>query len=150
MTEAGVVEPTAEFSPPIPGHHPIHQFYWDAVRAGKLQLLRCQRCGHFIHYPRPICHWCLSTDLLPETISGRGTLYSYTVVMQAGHPFFVDKVPYTIGVMEIDEEPGVRMPGGIDASEEELSCGIRLEVVFKAVTPSLTLPYFRPSAGSDR
>jgi uncharacterized OB-fold protein len=150
MSESGVVESSGQLSPPIPGDHPMHQFYWDAVKAGHLELLRCQRCRHFIHYPRPICRWCRSTELAPEEISGRGTLYSYTVLMQAGHPYFVDKVPYIIGVLEIDEEPGVRLPGGIDAVEEELRCGIPLETVFKAATPTLTLPYFRPATRSGQ
>jgi uncharacterized OB-fold protein len=64
--------------------------------------------------------------------------------MQAGHPFFVDKIPYVIGVMEIEEEPGVRMPGGIDAGEADLVCGMPMEVVFKDVTDTLVLPFFRP------
>jgi uncharacterized OB-fold protein len=89
-------------------------------------------------------------ELAPEAISGRGTLYSYTVVMQAGHPYFVDKIPYVIGVIEIDEEPGVRLPAGIDGAEDELRCGIAVEVVFKDVTDTLVLPFFRPSSGSGR
>jgi hypothetical protein len=128
----------------------MHKFYWDAVARRELHLLKCRGCGHFVHYPRPTCPRCQSDDLEPEKISGRGTLYSYTVVMQAGHPFFVDKVPYVIGVIEIDEEPGVRMPGGIDADESDLRCGIPMEVVFKEVTETLVLPYFRPSEGSGR
>jgi uncharacterized OB-fold protein len=64
--------------------------------------------------------------------------------MQAGHPFFVDKIPYIIGVMEIEEEAGVRLPGGIEADEQQLRCGIPLEVVFRDVTPTLVLPFFRP------
>ena len=137
-------------SPPVPGEHPMHKFYWDAVGRHELQLLKCQGCGHFVHYPRPTCPRCRSDDLQPETITGRGTLYSYTVVMQAGHPFFVDKIPYVIGVIEIDEEPGVRMPAGIEAEESDLRCGIPMEVVFKNVTDTLVLPYFRPSERSGR
>ena len=146
MSESRTLGSGGAVSPPIPADHPMHRFYWDAVKAGQLQLLRCHSCGHFIHYPRPICRWCASTDLAPEKISGRGSLYSYTTVMQAGHPYFVDKVPYIIGVMEIDEEPGVRLPGGIEAAEEDLTCGMPLEVVFRTINPTLTLPYFRPVA----
>ncbi len=145
MSDTEGVDRVSALSPPVPGEHPVHQFYWDAVREGQLKLLRCQSCRHFIHYPRPICRFCGSVDLTPEPISGRGTLYSYTVVMQPGHPFFMDKIPYIIGVMEIDEEPGVRLPGGIEAAEDELRCGIPLEVLFKQVTPTLTLPFFRPT-----
>lgn len=131
-------------SPPVPGDHPMHWFYWDAVARRQLELLRCRGCGHFVHYPRPVCPRCHGDDLAPEAISGHGVLYSFTVVVQPGHPFFADKVPYVIGVVEIDEEPGVRLPTGIDAPEEQLRCGMPMEVVFKDVTPTLVLPFFRP------
>ena len=137
-------------SPPVPGDHPTHRFYWDAVRERRLCLLRCRGCRHFVHYPRPICPRCGSLELAPEAISGRGTLYSYTVVMQAGHPYFVDRIPYVIGVVEIEEEEGVRMPAGIEAAEEDLRCGIAVEAVFRDVTDDLVLPFFRPSTGVGR
>jgi uncharacterized OB-fold protein len=145
MVESADTAGAGALSPPIPGKHPTHQFYWDAVARREIQLLKCLDCGHFVHYPRPVCPHCLSSDLRPETISGKGTLYSYTVVMQPGHPYFVDKIPYVIGVFEIDEEPGVRMPRGIDAAPEVLRCGMPMEVVFKDVTDTLVLPFFRPA-----
>jgi len=145
MSYAGEAPGVGAASPPIPGDHPIHRFYWEAVARRELQLLKCRGCGRFVHYPRPVCPRCLSEDLHPETISGRATLYSYSIVVQPGHPFFVDKVPYAIGVVEIEEEAGVRIPAGIDADESELRCGIPMEVVFKQVTDTLVLPYFVPS-----
>src|ERR1700734_2072681 len=130
-------------SPPIPAPHPLSDFFWEAAKEHRLSLLRCQQCGHFVHFPRPMCDRCQSMNLAPEEISGRGTLYSYTTVMQAGSPYFTDKVPYVIGVIDIDEEPGVRVPTGIDAHEDSLHCGMRVEVFFKEVNNELPLPYFR-------
>jgi uncharacterized OB-fold protein len=83
--------------------------------------------------------------LAPEEISGKGSLYSYSVVVQAGHPYFADKVPYVIGIVEIDEEPGVRVATNIvGCSESDLRCGMAVGVEFWRVTPTLTLPFFRP------
>jgi uncharacterized OB-fold protein len=65
--------------------------------------------------------------------------------MQAGHPYFADKLPYVIGIVDIEEEPGVRIPTGIvDHDSTELRCGIPVEVSFREVSPGLTLPFFRP------
>ena len=137
-------------SPPVPAPDDRTRFYWDAVAEGRLDLLRCQDCGHFIHYPRPVCNRCRSANLAPSTISGRGTLYSYCEIMQASHPYYADKLPYVIGVIDIDEEPGTRVPAGlVDCARDDLRCGIPMEVVFRAVTPTLTLPYFRPVGASD-
>src|ERR1700738_4025896 len=132
-------------SPPVPQPTELNRFYWEAVAQHRLELLRCRACGHYVHYPRAACDACQATELAPEEISGRGTLYSYSVVMQASHPYFVDKVPYVIGVVAIDEEPSVRIPTGIvDCEEAELRCDMPVEVVFREVTPTLTLPFFRP------
>jgi uncharacterized protein len=136
-------------SPPIPAPHPLSDFFWEAAKEHRLSLLRCQQCGHFVHFPRPMCDRCQSMNLAPEDISGRGTLYSYTTVMQAGSPYFTDKVPYVIGIIDIDEEPGVRVPSGIDAHEDSLYCGMRVEVFFKEINKELTLPYFRPAQESE-
>jgi len=132
-------------SPPVPVPTPLTAFYWEAVARGELALLRCRSCGHYVHYPRPICDACQSPELEPEAISGRGVLYSHTVVMQASHPYFMDKIPYIIGIVSIDEEPDVHLPTGIvDANGGELRCGMPVELVFREITDTLTLPFFRP------
>jgi uncharacterized OB-fold protein len=70
--------------------------------------------------------------------------------MQASHPYFADKIPYFIGVIDIEEEPGVRIPTGlVECTADDLRCGIAMEVVFHDVTPTLTLPYFRPVGASQ-
>ena len=133
-------------SPPVPEPGELTRFYWDAVAEQRLELLRCRACGHYVHYPRRICDRCLSGDLAPEAVSGRGTLYSWCEVMQASHPYFANRLPYLIGVIDLEEEPGVRIPTGIvDCTAGDLRCGIAMEVVFREVTPTLTLPYFRPA-----
>jgi uncharacterized protein len=134
--------------PPVPELTDLNRFYWEAIREHRLELLRCQACGHFVHYPRPVCDRCQSVDLAPEGISGRGTLYSYCTVVQAGHPYFVDQVPYVIGVVDIAEEPGVRIPTGIiEHDDVVLRCGIPVEVAFRDLDPTLTLAFFRPVGG---
>src|SRR5437764_14974140 len=91
-------------SPPVPERSDLTAFYWDAVDAHRLELLRCQVCGHFVHYPRPVCNQCLATDLNPEVVSGRGRLYSYCEVMQASHPYFAARLPYVSGVIDLAAE----------------------------------------------
>ncbi|MGW0593741.1 Zn-ribbon domain-containing OB-fold protein [Streptosporangium sp. NPDC002607] len=141
----------ATASPPLPEPNALTAFFWEATRAGELKFLRCQSCGHFVHYPRPICNRCLSMELAPERVSGRAVLYSYTWAVQAFHPYFVDRVPYNIAVVELVEQPGLRMTTNIvDCPRERIRTGMALEVVFTEVTPEVTLPLFRPLAESDR
>lgn len=138
---------TAFNTPPVPVPTALTEFFWEGVRAGELRILRCQACGHFVHYPRPLCNKCGATDLAPERVSGRAVVYSYTWATQAFHPYFVDRVPYNITVVELAEQPGLRMTTNIvDCPPEELRTGMAVEVVFRQVGPDLVLPLFRPAA----
>lgn len=136
----------ATSTPPIPLPSPLTEFFWDGVNRHRLLILRCQNCQHFVHYPRPICDRCQATDLEPEEVSGRATLYSFTVVMQAFHPYYLERIPYVLAVVELEEEPGLRLTTNIvDCEEEDLKVGLALQVVFSEVAPGLTLPLFTPS-----
>jgi uncharacterized OB-fold protein len=126
----------------VPG--PLTQFFWDGVAENRLLILRCQTCGNYIHYPRPVCNRCLGTDLAPEPVSGLGHIYTYTWVMQAFHPYFVDKLPYVVAVVELVEQPGLRLTTTVvDCAEGDLEVGLPVEVLFDEVVPGLKLPLFR-------
>jgi uncharacterized OB-fold protein len=142
---ATALGPTAQDSPPQPVPGPLTQFFWDAIARGELHILRCQECGFYVHYPRPLCPRCLSTDLAGERVSGRGRLYAYTWATQAFHPYFVDRLPYCIAVVELDEQPGLRITSNvIGTPREAVRTGMALEVEFPEVAPGLRLPQFRP------
>lgn len=132
--------------PPRPQPDPVTQFYWDGVAEGKLLALRCDRCGKYIHPPRAICRFCLCTELSPAELSGRASLYTWTVAEQAFHPFFADKLPYVYATVELEEQEGLRMVTNIvDVPFEELVADMALEVAFREIAPGLTLPQFRPA-----
>ncbi|MGD9798240.1 MAG: zinc ribbon domain-containing protein, partial [Acidimicrobiia bacterium] len=40
--------------PPLPQPGPLTAFFWEAIDEGRLDILRCNACGHHVHYPRPI------------------------------------------------------------------------------------------------
>ena len=132
-------------APPLPVPNPLTQFFWDGIERGELWIQRCQRCGHYIHYPRPACRFCRSSDLAGEKVSGRATLYTWTIVMQPFHPFFVDKVPFILATVELAEQPGLMvLTHLVDCAEEELRAGMPLAVDVRPVGPGLSLPLFRP------
>ena len=136
--------------PPMPAPDPLTQFFWDGLAERKLLILRCRDCGHYIHYPRPVCRFCRSVDLAPAEVSGRATLYSWTTTVQAFHPGFVDKVPYTVAVVELVEQENLRMVTNIvDCDESELRGDMALEVTFREAAPGFTLPYFCPAPAME-
>ncbi len=132
-------------APPLPVANPLTEFFWEGTRAHKLLILRCQSCGHFVHYPRPVCERCLSEDLAPEEVSGNATLYSYTITMKPWHPFWVDKVPYVLASVELPEQPDLKMLTNIvECEHDALEIGMPVEVTFREVAAELTLPFFKP------
>ena len=138
-------------SPPMPIPDAITQFFWDGLAAGELRILRCRGCRKFIHYPKPICRFCQSTELAGERVSGRAKLYSWTVAVQAFHPFWTDRLPYTIGTVELIEQPGLMFASQIVGCEAaDLRAGMPLEVVFERLTPELFVPFFRPAPADFR
>jgi uncharacterized OB-fold protein len=141
---------TAASVPPVPVPGPLTDFYWTAVAEHRLEILRCDACGHFVHYPRPICDRCQGEALTPAPVSGRARLYSWTSVQQAFHPYFVDKIPYLLAVVELEEEAGLKLTTNlVEVDEADLRLDMPLEVVFTELGPGVTLPYFRPAAGAS-
>ena len=83
------------------------QFFWESGRDGVLRMLRCGRCGYWIHPPTPVCPDCFSREVTPQPLSGRGVIHSFTVNQQQWAP--AQDVPYVIVLVELDEQPGLRL-----------------------------------------
>ena len=134
-------------APPIPEPGPLTRFFWEGVDAGELRIQRCRECRHYIHYPRPYCRFCRSGDLAGEKVSGAATLYTWTIAHQPFHPFFVDRVPYTLATVELVEQAGLMFLSHIVACPEDLlRAGMALSVTFEELAPGLVLPMFQPAA----
>ena len=106
----------AEIARPFP--HPDRDTapFWEAQNQHELRFQKCADCGA-VRYPvGPLCPECHSFEFEWKASSGRGTIYSYTVVRHQTHPSF--PVPYTVLLVEMDEGPRIiaqlRAPG--DAS----------------------------------
>jgi uncharacterized OB-fold protein len=131
--------------PPMPVPDENTQFFWDAAARHELWIQQCQSCRKFIHYPKTICRFCQSRELAGTPVSGRATLYSWTIAEQPFHPFWVDRVPYTLATVELVEQPGLMfLTQIVDCPEDELEAGMPVEVVFEELSPELTVPFFRP------
>jgi uncharacterized OB-fold protein len=84
-----------------------------------------------------LCPDCQSFDFEWALASGRGTVYSYTVVHHQTHPAF--PVPYTIALVEMEEGP--RVVAQMRAEEGEVSIGAPVRVEWEPGEHQ-TLPVF--------
>ncbi|MVW70128.1 Zn-ribbon domain-containing OB-fold protein [Bordetella sp. 15P40C-2] len=84
------------------------QQYRQALAQGVFQIQHCAACDRAVFYPRMICPHCGATQLRWARASGRGTVYSTTVVRRkadAGGDY---------NVALIDLEEGVRMMSRVE------------------------------------
>ena len=125
------------------------RFFWDAAREHKLLIQRCDACGHYIHWPQVWCPNCQSDRLSPTQVSGKGTVYSFCIVNHIFHPAFADEVPYSLAIIELDEQPGLRLVTNIvDCPNDQVEIGMRVEVTFQD-QDGASLPQFRPADGAS-
>jgi uncharacterized OB-fold protein len=114
--------------------------YWVGLQQGELRIQRCSSCAQAVFYPRALCPHCFSDQLSWIKASGKGTIYSYTVVHQAFGSFAAD-IPFTIAIVELEE--GVRMMTRIiTAPHEQVTIGATVQVTFENMGEDLVLPYF--------
>jgi uncharacterized OB-fold protein len=124
----------------MPPPNPLTAGFWDAAAHRQLVVQRCS-CGRYRHYPQLLCPGCHSGDWSWARVSGRGTVYSYTVTHRAFHPAWADRVPFAVATIDLEE--GVRMVSDLPPEDtEEVRIGMPVEVFFDR-QESVTLPRFR-------
>ena len=125
---------------PLPRPTALSEPFWRGCREGVLRVQRCPTCRTHVFIPQPACPDCLDSNLEWVDASGRGTLYSYTVVHRPQQPVF--DVPYLPIIVELEE--GWHMLSnllGVEPAEVEI--GTPLEVSFEKMSEEIHLPYFR-------
>lgn len=133
--------PPKPFIPPAE----VARFFWDAAQQHRFVLQRCEACGRYVHWPQLRCPGCGSGRLAEAELSGRGTVYSFTIVHHVFNPAFADDVPYNLAIVELDEQPGLRVLTNIVGCENDaLRIGMRVEVTFED-RDGYSLPQFRPA-----
>ncbi len=130
---------------PVPVADELSQPFWDAARERRLVAQRCAECGYYNHPPRPTCDRCSSQSLQFALLSGRGTIYTYTVMHQPNVAGFEDEIPYINIVVELDEQPMLFMVSNLPHAElDKIRIGGRVEVWFEERGSDLVIPQFRP------
>ena len=105
----------------IPRHWRLQrQRYWLAGDT-------CEKCGARILPARDVCPECQAPAKTPFVFSGRGTIYSYSIVY---HPprGFEEFAPYIVALVQLEEGPMVvSQLTDVDAAQVEI--GMPVEMV---------------------
>ncbi|NBM20805.1 Zn-ribbon domain-containing OB-fold protein, partial [Streptomyces sp. GC420] len=99
--------------------------------------------------PRPCCPHCQSFDSEWRRMSGRGRIWSYVVPHPPLLPAYADLAPYNVVVVELAEEPRLRLVGNVVAARDappnsvppgRLRIGAPVKAVFTEIAPGVTGP----------
>jgi uncharacterized OB-fold protein len=126
---------------PLPRPTRLSRPHWDGCKEGALRVQRCRACAHFVFIPQPICTRCQADALDWVTTSGRGAVYSYTVVHRPPRPDFA--APYVVAIVEL-EEGWHMLTNLIDVAPDQVHVGMPVAVRFRPMSDDITLPYFAP------
>jgi uncharacterized OB-fold protein len=122
---------------PAPEANPETRPFWEAAADGRLMIGTCGSCGKPHYYPRAVCPLCGSDATALARASGRGVVYSYSVMRRV-------PVPYALAYVTLEE--GVTMMTNIvDCDLDAIRIGQRVQVVFKPSEGGPPVPMFTPS-----
>ena len=120
-------------APPV---NPETQPFWDATAQGKLLIKKCTACGEPHFYPRPHCPFCFSDKVEWQEASGRGTIYTYSVMRRA-------PIPYAIAYVTLAEGPTM-MTNIVDCDLNALKIGQAVKLKFVPSEGGPPIPMFTP------
>lgn len=128
---------------PLPQGIGLNGEFYRHCAGGSLYFQRCEQCGRWRHPPRHVCAECGSWEWKWAKASGKGRVYTWTVIHQPMHPAFASEVPYAVVVVETEE--GVRLVTRVrDCPPDRLRLGLAVELAPERVSESVALPWFRP------
>ncbi len=129
---------------PLPIPSDVSRPFWDGLRSRQVRLQRCRACDRYVFYPRSLCPFCLSPDLEWLPVSGRGKVYSYTIVRRAMHPAFQAEVPYVFAIVELEEGPRLTT-NVVNCRPEDVRVDMPVKASYHDITAEITLLTFEPS-----
>lgn len=122
---------------PAPRALPESLPFWEAAKAGRLLVKRCQDCGETHYYPRDICPHCLSARTEWLDASSMGTIYSFS-------PMGKDEARYVLAYVTLDEDVTM-LTNLVDCDIAALRIGQRVKLVFKQSEGGYPVPMFTPA-----
>ena len=75
-----------------PAVNPETKPFWDAAREGRFLVPFCAACGKAHWYPRAICPFCAGDKVEWREASGKGTIYTFSVMRRVKEPYAIAHV----------------------------------------------------------
>jgi uncharacterized OB-fold protein len=126
---------------------PLTEPFFAGCAEGELRIQACGDCGRMRFYPTEACPFCASPRHDWRRVSGRGRVYSWTVVHRSVDPSWQARAPYIVAVVELDEQAGLLVPGLLSGVEPDgMHAGMPVEAWFEAAGEGVFVHRWRPAA----
>lgn len=117
--------------------------FWDATAQGRFQLQRCADCNIVLWFPRRQCSSCWNENLTTFDASGKGVVYSFTIVRK-GSMAYAESAPFVIAYVELEEGPRV-MTNIVGCDPASVTVGMPVDMVFHDTGAGNALYRFQPT-----
>jgi uncharacterized OB-fold protein len=129
----------------LPELNDRNRAFWTGGADGALRIPFCTACGVWVSPLVTECPTCDSA-LEPRPVSGRGTVFTYTVNYQPFNPSV--PVPYVIAIVELEEQDDLRIATNIvECEPDSVHIGLPVQVRFErqdAGEECVYMPVFAP------
>ena len=127
---------------PLPEITELTEPFWTAAKARRLEIQRCDDCQTYRFPPEPGCAACSSTKYTWTEVSGRAELYTWTAAHPPLLPYFGERAPWPLAVVQLEEGPrmATNLPG-IELADYEI--GMALQANFEDLNDEITLVVFK-------
>ena len=130
-----------EFKKPRPTIDPDSKIYWDSAKDKKLMVQYSLDTEEYFLYSKQLTNAMNSNQIEWRQVSGKGEIYSFTIVYAPAGPAFKEDTPYIVASIKLDE--GARIISNILTNEiEKVAIGNRVKVVFEKQNDGFVIPKF--------
>jgi len=120
--------------------------FWQAATEDRLAAPQCGNCGAFRLPPTPFCPNCQSTAVNWVTLSGRASVFSFSIVR--GFPG-IPELTLVAAVLDLPDAPGARLVSNVvDVDPADVHIGMEVDAFFSPIADGWKIPLFRPATGA--
>lgn len=128
---------------PLPYEDADNRAFLSAWREnGEILLQQAVDGGRPFFYPRPICPYTGSAELMDVKASGKGTIVSYSLVLRPNHPAFNDEVPIILAEIALEEGASL-LARIICENVDRVASGVAVKTLPREVAARYPLPTFQ-------
>jgi uncharacterized OB-fold protein len=121
--------------------------HYRGLLAGKLLINRCAACGYWIYPHRPLCPRCLSWEVRATEVSGRGTVFMFTLIHQLREPGGRLREPLVAAAVELAEQPRLRYLARIvNCPTDQIVADMPVRLTWIDNGESMPTPGFEPES----